>query len=768
MKITNSFSCCRIATLTGITALLTFSITMADTPSNDQQADNKTEEMLVTARKREERQLDVPISITVFDQEFLSQATVDDISNLADYAPNVEFSSSPPISGSSNAAAVFIRGIGQNDFLSTNDPGVGIYLDGAYIARSVGSVLKIDDIERVEILRGPQGTLFGKNAIGGAIQLISKKPSDEFNAKIRYTSGTDNRQDMFVKMEGALSESLSGRISLLSEKRDGYVNRTLVDDEGLGNIDRTTAKGILHWDITDQVDIRLNADHTRQRQNAAAEVQVDIRESRDLSLVSPEQWTNWETFNTLIAQPNYGISWDPRWLPTDDGYNTFGTGPSRDDIDVSGLSLTSEVDLAPHLKLTSISSYREMEAFLNRDADGSPLPYGHLFNTDNQQQTSQELRLTSESSNFAWTTGLYFLNEDIDNRQNVIFLGGLFEATGGAADATFSVTNNIEVQNTAFFGQGTWDLTNDFSLTGGLRVTREKKQFFIDVSIVNLGVPIIGPEQRPSDTWTDTSPMLSANYNYTDSGMIYASYSEGFKGGGYNGRLVNPVIDPNTEQPVIDTFDPEKAKSYELGFKQQFQNSYLQGAIFFTDYTNMQVSIQTVGANNLIAVTIDNAAKAAIKGAELEFNTEVSEHLSFNTGIGYIDAEYIRLKDNTLLQKNAALQKVPEWNAHLRSEYRLPTEDRGEFIFSIEGSYKSKTYNDPINTDSIAQPSFTLVNGLLSWISPNQNWNASVFVNNLTDKKYFLSGVSDLVGVGTSSATLGRGRELGLSLEYYY
>jgi iron complex outermembrane receptor protein len=726
------------------------------------------EEVIVTARKREESVLDVPIAITAFGADVLSSPTISDISNLAALAPNVEFSTSPPISGTSNAAAVFIRGIGQNDFLATNDPGVGVYLDGVYIARSVGGVLKVNDIERVEILRGPQGTLFGKNTIGGAVNVISRLPASEARGSVAVTGGSKDRQDLALSAEGPLADNLTGRLSLLDENRDGYVERTL-DGKDQGNINRSTLKGLLHWQPAEHMDFRFSGDYTHQRQNGAAEVMIDITEGRDLSTLPPgEPLTNWELFNALIAGPQFDTQWDTRWLPTGDGFNTFSTGPSQDDLEVKGVSVSGDIELSPSLTLTSVTGYRAMEGTYARDADGSPLAYGSVVNRDEQSQFSEELRLTGSSGeSLTWTLGAFYLQEAITNQQDVVFLGGLFEATGGAADATFDVNNEVDVDSRALFGQLSWT-HKAWEVTGGLRMTREQKEFFIDNATVNTGVQLIGPQHKPADVWREVSPGLNISYDLNEHSMLYASYSEGFKSGGYNGRLVNPATDTQSGTPVIDTFDPENATTYELGFKQQYDWLYLQGAVFTTDYTNMQVSVLTIGANNLIAVTIDNAAKAAIDGAEFEAVVTLADNVRLRTGLGYLDARYVELEQGALLNKNQKLQKIPEWNSFVRGEYDYSLTHYGRLTSALEFSYKSKTYNDPLNTESIAQPAFTLVNASLSWLNPQETIKASLFCNNLTDETYLLSGVSELASVGISSATYGRQREFGLALEYSF
>lgn len=409
-----------------------------------------------------------------------------------------------------------------------------------------------------------------------------------------------------------------------------------------------------------------------------------------------------------------------------------------------------------------------MEGTYSRDADGSPLNYGSVVNLDEQSQFSEELRLTGTSGkHLSWTLGAFYLKEDITNHQDVVFLDGLFEATGGAADATFDVNNVVDVDSRALFGQLSWE-QDAWEVTGGLRMTREQKEFFIDNFTVNSGAQLIGPEQKPTDVWREVSPGLNISYDINDRTMLYSSYSEGFKSGGYNGRLVNPPTDAQNGTPVIDTFDPENATTYELGFKQQYDWLYLQGAVFTTEYTNMQVSVLTVGANNLIAVTIDNAAKATIDGAELEAIVTVVDNFQIRTGFGYLDARYTELGESTLLNKDDDLQKIPRWNAFVRGEYDYQFRDYGSLTTTLELSYKSKTYNDPLNVESIAQPAFTLVNGSVTWANNQDTIKASLFCNNLTDETYFLSGTTELSSVGISSATYGRRREVGLSLEYSF
>ena len=715
--------------------------------------------MLVTARKRSETPLDVPISLSVFDQSTLKSPLIDNISMLGSLAPNVDFIHTAPLSGSSNAASVFIRGIGQNDFLLTSDPGIGIYLDGVYIARSVGGVLGLANIERVEILRGPQGTLFGKNTIGGAVQVISRKPSDELQTNITATLGDFKRRDLKASIEGSIFDQTQARLSVTSEKRDGYTDRLFddaaldgntgseldcVDKNFLGDIDRQTIGLKIVGQISDSTEWDLSLDHTHQRQESIPQTVLDLVPTPASGL-----------YNALVAAPQ-GTAYDSRWI-TGNPFTTYQTGPSEDDADISGASLTITHSWEM-TDLTSITGYRRLSADYARDPDGSPLLFGHLYNQDDHKQFSQELRLngTALSDRIDWLAGLYYFREHGINLTEGFLFTGLYQATGNNPlfDADFNVNNDQISESAALFTQITGRITDQLNLTVGLRHSQEEKEFFVDNFTLNAGVQFVGPE-KTDERWNNTSPMISVDYHINDDIMAYVTASEGFKSGGFNGRQIFPG--------PVDSYDPEYATNYELGIKTRFSDlsATLEANVFRVIYKDMQFTT-LVGTNFGLLPFIGNAAKARIEGAELSFIRAVKEGVSFNAGIGYLNARYTSIEEGTVITGNEELVRTPEWNAHIQLAYGWSLDEVGSIKLSGYANYKSKIYHDVNNVEAIAEDDLTLVNASLSWLNQQESLQIEAFATNLTDQTYLISGSTELTSFGGNEGHFARPRELGV------
>ncbi len=707
------------------------------------------EEIIITARKRDERSLDVPISVSAFDESTLSSTLLNNIAELGNYSPNVDFIHTSPLSGSSNAASVFIRGVGQNDFLLTTDPAVGIYLDGVYIARSIGGVLQLTDIERAEILRGPQGTLFGKNTIGGAVQLISRKPSKEPSATLSATTGSYSRKDFKASVEGAISENIQARFSVQTERRDGYGKR-LLDDIELGDIDRQTLLAKIVWQSSDNTQWDLSLDHTHQRQEAIPQTILEM-------VTTPVS----DLYNALVAFPQ-NTAWDERWI-TNDPFTSFQTGPSEDDADISGAALTVNHHWLD-MELSSITGFRRLSADYARDPDNSPLQYGHSFNHDEHKQFSQEFNLSGSALNqrLDWLAGVYYFREHGKNLTEGFLFSGLYEATGNNPmfDADFNVNNDITTESSALFTQLTGHITDKLNLTAGFRFTYEQKEFTVDNYTLNANIQIVGPE-TVEDSWKESSPMISVDYHLTDNTMAYASVSRGFKSGGFNGRQSFPG--------PIDRYDPEFATSYEIGFKARFDDigTTLEAALFSIDYKDMQLTT-LVGNNNALLPLIDNAAKAEIDGFELAVIHNSAEGFAFNTGLGYLNARYTDVASSTVISGDEDLVRTPEWNAHLQLSYNWLLADLGRITLTGTASYKSKIYHDPTNTESLAEGDLTLINASLSWYSPQDHWKIETFVTNLTDEIYLISGSAEFSTFGGAEGYYARPREWGLKASYHF
>jgi len=711
-------------------------------------------EIVVTARKREENLHQVPLSITAFNEAQLQSPLLGDISSLGAFAPNVDFNWTAPLAGSSNAASVFIRGVGQNDFLLTTDPGVGIYLDGVYISRSVGGVLTLADIERVEVLRGPQGTLFGKNSIGGAIQVVSRKPGEERQATVSATVGDWQRRDLSFSVEGGISENVQARLSLANERREGYVEK-LLDGGTLGDVDRRMVKATVAYQPSDTTEWLFSVDHTFQRQEAIAQSLLEVVDSPAGFL-----------FNAHVADPF--APYDERWV-TGDPDTSYQTGPSQDDLEITGVSLTAEHHLAV-ATLTSMTGYRTMHAVYSRDPDGSPYAFAHGTNWDEHAQFTQELRLQGENGSVDWLVGLYYLREHGKNRTDVDIYNGLYDALVSAGDpfapffdTHFDVNNDQTTESAALFSQLTWAITDQLNLTAGARFTREEKAFSVNNYSVLTGTQVQGPT-TVEDSWRNVSPMISVDYQWHENLMSYASLSRGFKSGGYNGRQIFPL--------PMDDFDPEFATTLELGVKTRLwqERVDLRASVFDTEYKDMQFNALLDLGGFLLPVT-NNAAQAEIRGAELEVSLRNVQGLIFNAGVGYLDAGYASLDAEALAatrSKGADLIRVPRWNLSLDMGYRWALGEGGSLRLMGNASYKSKVYNDPANVESIAQDGYTLVNASLDWQNTGNDWSVEAFVTNVTDKRYLVTGATALDSTGFSEGHYSRPREWGLRVTYQY
>ena len=471
---------------------------LAQEPTEDE-PEPITFTITVTARKTEETLQETPISVAVFDTEDLEQRSLVDISQVADFAPNVEFDSTAPISGSSNAAAVFIRGVGQTDFTPGIDPGVGIYVDGVYLARTVGSVLNLLDVERMEILRGPQGTLFGKNTIGGAVNLVSVKPHPQFEARGDLTLGQGTRVDFNGYVNVPLSDRLFARASLSSLHRDGYVDRVLVGDRK-GNINETVGRLAFRWLVTDNfiADFSVDVSDADEESAPSTLLSTDVRTpTSPLSLGDPGTIFAGQAYNVLIGAPGPGAStlfpflpplpadtqpYDRRWL-RDNFFETNGTGPNGSRHNVLGTNVTLEWYLGG-TTAKSITGYRELDTDFGRDPDASPLNLVHTLSSIDHRQMSQEFQFIGNSfqDRFHWISGLFYLNEQGNHSDIVTFADETFQiyASQGIPIGNFlfidGPKSENEIDSFALFGEGTYDLTDRFSLTLGARWTTEDRR----------------------------------------------------------------------------------------------------------------------------------------------------------------------------------------------------------------------------------------------------------------------------------------------------
>lgn len=728
------------------------------------------EEVIVTAQRRATDLQSTPIALTAVTSAKLEARGAEDLTNLAGIAPNVQFEGSAPLSGGSYNATVFIRGVGQNDFSVFNDPGVGIYLDGVYLGRTSGAILDLADIERVEVLRGPQGTLFGKNAIGGAVNVVSKHPGEEFEADISLTAGNFERIDAVGTISGPLSDNLSARVTVGKFTRDGYVDRVLVGDK-LGGKDTFAVKGLFVLEASDTLSFDLGVDYTRSRQDSAALTLLNLNETGFPFL---------DLTNGFVAPtaghtaPNGENTLNPSYVPGDP-FITYGTGPNYNDLDQFGVNLTAKWDVNDTITIKSITAYREVDASFGRDGDGSPFTFRETQDNVDQSQFSQEFQLTGSAfeGRLNYTFGAYYFNEKAEDLALISLASGLYDATAGAlpdglrvaVDLVFDQYVNIESDSYAAFGELTYDVTDKLTAVLGLRYTDEKKVMEAYELRHASGAYIVDPAelaviygQYPlEESWSDTSPRFGLNYQLSDETFLYATVSKGFKSGSFNGRATATSAE-------VAPFNPEIVWNYEGGIKTEFFDRRLivNAAAFWMDYTDIQVTVNRTPSN-----FVENAAEATLKGVEVEVNAMPAPGFLIEGALGLLDAEYTLIGDANLpITEDSALIRAPEVTANLGASYTFSVSDNAEVTIRGDWRYTSEQSYDAANTPLITQGGYSLLNARLTYEDTDDNWSASLYVNNLTDELYLISGnASSAAFANITEGTYGRPREWGITLK---
>lgn len=758
------------------------------------------EEILVTARKREESLQDAPIAVSAFSGQGLEVRGVTELDEIADHTPNLVIQNNPSFGGASNNASIFIRGIGQSDFIPTVDPGVGIYVDGVYVARSVGAILDLVDIERVEVLRGPQGTLFGRNTIGGALKIETARPHDALAGSLRATIGTDDRIDAQAMLNLPLTDWLFGRFTIATFNQDGYVRR-VSDGVRLGERDSLVGRAALRWDASEHFTAGLDFDITRTRETGppltleAISFESQIFDPVDADgLVDPAKLPM-SMIEVLQAAPIDSLPLLNNYLatfvggqdcmilipgrPPDFGGNpdnpacyneqfilagdrSAGTFLRQSEIDVFGLGLTLQWSAAPWLKFKSISAYRRLESAFGRDFDQSPLLLGNLFDVLDQDQFTQELQVNADffGERLKTVFGVYYFHEDGKNANTLDVIPVKFLSGG-----------RFETESWALYGQATYDILPRLHFTIGGRFTDETKRFDPDQAILEdrslglrpdgaigplfgVGTPLL-PPGLVSTGIEDFTPMITLAFDITSAIMIYGTYSEGFKSGGFNQRVFPPL-------PEVPSFEPEFAEALEFGFKlSAFDNRVrLNAAAFLTDYDDLQVTVFQE-----IAPVTSNAAQAEVEGFELEFLASPAEGLALEASFGFTDDDFTEVDPRAIqITVDKDFERVPEWTATASVTYEIGMASFGMLTPRLQWSHRSAFFNDALNRPEIREDGYHVVDFLMRWESSESSYFAQFAVENVTDERFRSSGVFQQAGVLQSLFNRGMEWSFGLGV----
>jgi len=751
----------------------------AKSAENQDQASRLIEELVVTARRREEGLQDAPLAVSAFTQETLDYRGVTQLDQIARFVPGLTLENNPSFGGAANSAAIYLRGVGQKEFLPTTEPGVGLYVDGVYVARSVGAILDIVDVDRLAVLRGPQGTLFGRNTIGGAISINTVKPDPggDADGDISVAAGTDNLVRLKAAIHLPLSEQLATRLTIASMAQDGFVQRA--DGVDLGNDDTVTARWTFAWQPSDQFSADVAFDLTRDRENGPALELIGI-DYTDLSQLNgvvlapppPMAFIHNVTVaalgpgipcaatdaagNGVTSNPSAPNCYDDRYIGAD-GSNE-GTAPAFSETDVFGASVNLQYAFNDSITLKSITALRELDSEFARDGDHSPQRISQFYDDLQQDQFSQEFQLLGSHQQVNWIVGLYYFTEDGSNENILDFTVSNFRS-GGAFDN----------EAWAAFAQMSYDLTDQLQLSIGGRYTEEEKSFRPDQIIFTnyfAGISQIVPPGNPLAALDapflqagerilpfiekqinidEFTPMMNLAFNPTDDIMLYFSYSEGFKSGGFTQRVFPPVVAGFTAPPgtpdidLIPTFAPEFVEVLELGFKTSLLDNTVRinGALFQTDYTDLQVQVF-----NSVAPVTQNIGTAGIDGFELEVMAAPGGGWFFESSLAFTDAGYEDIDTGiTLIGENFDFERVPETTASLGVSKEFVLTNSGVLTLRADWSYRSETFNDAYNTRLLATDSFDLIDASVRWENSAADWTIVLSGRNITNEKYLESGV---------------------------
>ncbi|MEQ8433751.1 MAG: TonB-dependent receptor [Oceanicaulis sp.] len=724
-------------------------------------AQAQVDTITVTARRVEESLQDTPISVTALTATALERQSISNIVDLASTVPNLNATNGPQ---SGSDANFFIRGVGQFDFIITNDPAVGVYVDGVYLGRTVGALLDTGDVERIEVLRGPQGTLFGRNTIGGAVNVTTRAPNlEETEANAKLTLGERDRVDVEAGFSAPLSDTFGVRLHAQSRQQEGWATRP-TDGATFGDFERVSVSGSALWEPNDVFNVIARADWSDTGGSPNPSRLVDAVPGFGMPGMPPVVPPN---IYSLVPGEDYAFASRDRDLAT-------LSIPADYSTEVAGGSLTAEYDSGA-VTFKSITAYRTLEALTYSDNDGSFFPIYDQSSTLDQSQFSQEFQAIGDmmDGRVNWLAGLYYFGEEARQVQNLCLASfGIPFAPAPDACVYSSQDNDQTTTSYAAFANVDIMLSERWSVNLGGRYTEEDKEITTTQGLFAPAPGVFPPQIvfipalvgfNDEVSYNDFNPKIGVEYQAGADVLLYASYSQGFRSGGFNGR----VFPPST---TLVSFEPDTNNTYEAGFKSElFDNRVrLNGAAFISQYEDIQ---QTV-TDPVLLFFIANAAEAELSGFELEMSAVPVEDTLIELGIGYTQSEFTEVDPGLIparITVGNSLPFTPEWSVNFAIQHRFVLrENLGVLTPRLDYNWLDDFYFSPANQPAEFQESYGLLNVRLGWESADGRYQAAVFGRNVTDEDYDTFGQDATFNQGVAYRHTGRPSEWGVSFAIQY
>lgn len=721
-------------------------VAMAQTAASEQSSDV----IIVSARRRDESLQDVPVAVSAFSGDQLEAMGVSDLTDIEAITPNVTLETSR---GTNNTITAFVRGVGQQDPVAGFEAGVGIYVDDVYLNRPQAALLDVYEVERIEVLRGPQGTLYGRNTIGGAVKYVTKRLSDEAEASIRLTGGTFGQLDAVgsfslpIALDSAIGDlKIGGTIARL--RRNGFGENLNLADVDNYNKDILAGRIAVEWDPTDNFSFRVTGDWTDDNSD-------------------PRQG------HRLLATTDFPV--------LDNVFDTrSGLNAPEQSVVAKGITAVAELRLTDAVTLKNIASYREDRSETPIDFDSLPLVDLDVPAIYDNSQFSEELQLVYEGDRLSGVLGFYYLDANALNQFDV-----LLEVTGaipvvGLPGLNAFTSSDVDTETWSIFGDFSYDLTDAISVSVGGRYTRDNRSISLDRQTFLFGSsPVFGGTPRDpilvaadldaEAEFDDFSPRASISWQATDDHNFYVSYAKGFKGGSFDPRCganAAPDLDGDGQTGATDIddqiefcrFEPETIDTFELGWKTSIDGGRFttNTAVFYSDYADVQIpgSIGVDANNDGIAESFagvtTNAASATLWGVEMEGNLGIArdwmhegDALDYQFALGYINAEFDEFLGRTGedISDLAVFQNTPEITAFSQLSYTKPMQLFGDGGMNIYSSFSYRSEVSQFNFRSpIDQDGFVLFNAGLSWTGDDGRLSIGVHGTNLLDKEYIVAG----------------------------
>lgn len=716
------------------------------------------ESIQVTARRRSENIEKIPVAVSAFSEEDLKDLQAENLDGLQGAVPGLNIVQGR---GSANSANIFIRGIGQPDALQTFDPGVGVYVDDVYYSRIQGALMTLFDVDHVEVLRGPQGTLYGKNSTGGAIKIVTREPSAATTGAAELTFGNYGRAEGRFYLSGSFDERWSASVAGAVTGNDGYV-KDPVTGRHYNDDDTRALRAKLQFRPSDDFKATLGLDYTKQ--DAALTLGAPTAPLLATNLVPGVP------ASVLLTPPGGEYDFHSR--------TSFGPDKGQN-LTHKGVGLTLDWRLSDAWAFKSISAYRWLNSDAYIDIDASQFELGDVLVDFHQKQASQEFQLQYDNgSNLQAVYGLYWLREKLPSHQeayadDLLLLGTL------PIGFLRTIDDDQTTTSTAAFAHVSWEFAPSWTLAAGLRYTHESKDYWRTTSAF-FGPPLQAASQDPqavipatSKGWNAWTPSLSLQKQFNDQVMAYVSANRGFKSGGFNGRANSPT---EAASPV---FNPEYVWTYELGLKMRSADSRLQGniAAFHSNYRDFQARVSEISGdpnNPTFSFPVLNAASLKMDGLEFEGAALLGTGTRLSAQVAWLDARYSKFVDPRvqLFPVLADLHKhvpfSPEWTARLAATQTFNFGSGAAITVGGDVSWRDDTWLSVDNRPGLMQPSYALVGLFGVFDLADGHWQIRAGVRNLTDKVYKTDG-QEFSSVGNiQTAYFGWPRNYYISARYSF